>query len=953
MKTIAILLLFTSSIAASDPEGVAFFEQKIRPVLIEHCYPCHSGGAPKLKGNLLLDSKEGWAKGGDSGEPAIIPGMPDLSLLLRSVQHLDAGIEMPPGKPKLPDAIIADLAAWIAMGAPDPRDGKLEVRRADKSWWSLQPLSNHFENDRIDQFVQSKLKEFNLTLSPRADPRSLLRRISYDLTGLPPSAAEVASFITAYQSNPQHALESLVDRLLASPRYGERWGRHWLDVTRFGESNGFERNFIIDDLWPFRDYVIKSFNDDKPFDQFMIEHLAGDVIGKGNPDVEVGSAFLVAGPYDDVGNQSLVAQKNIRAATLDEMVTATAGAFLGLTINCARCHNHKFDPIPTEDYYRVRAAFEGVTHGRRVIASSEERNAFTAASGPLQRELGVLTAQRDAAEDAINIRAKELLAGKQYSRPKIDVHGTTESFPAAMAKYIKFVVLASTNDNQQAKGKRSKIASSGRLTEFQVWTNGPGSTNVALATNGAKAQGAKSTTADDFPEAYGPQFCIDGQFGEQWFIGEPAELTIALAEPSKIDSITFVNARGGRDIDESKVRGATPCEYQIQISLDGRAWQTVASDEGREPWSLGHAIAKARRDIVLTDEETNELQSLEQRISQIQRQLIAVPKLRQIWAGNYSQPKDATFVDLGGDPMKPGKAILPASLTVLDGVMKPYELAVDAPESDRRLALAKWIANKDNPLTLRVLANRLWQYHFGDGIVDTPSDFGFLGSRPSHPELLDYLANRLLTHGWRLKPLHREIVLSEAYLQSSTWREEAGLVDKDARFLWRFSPRRLSAEEIRDTMLCVAGKLKLEPMGGPGFRLYKVAQNNVSTYFPLDTHGPETFRRAVYHQNARASVVDVLSDFDLPDIAFAAPKRANTTSPSQVLTMLNHNFTLEMSKEFAARLNSSPVAAAYEIAFQRPPTENEREAAEKLVSKFGTEALCRALLNSNELVYIE
>jgi hypothetical protein len=289
----------------------------------------------------------------------------------------------------------------------------------------------------------------------------------------------------------------------------------------------------------------------------------------------------------------------------------------------------------------------------------------------------------------------------------------------------------------------------------------------------------------------------------------------------------------------------------------------------------------------------------------------------------------------------------------LDLVTKPYALKPDAGEGERRVALAEWIT-RDNPITARVLANRLWHYHFGTGLVDTPSDFGFMGSKPTHPELLDFLAQRLSKSGWKLKALHREIVLSQAYLQSADFNESAARIDKDARLLWRFPPRRLRAEEIRDTMLATAGQLKLEPMGGPGFRLYRYLVNNVSTYIPLDTPGPETYRRSVYHQNARASVVDVLNDFDLPDIAFAAPRRANTTSPLQALTLLNNGFTLEMAKAFAARLDGpDPVTQAYSIALQRPPTATERTAAEKLLAQHGKPAFCRALLNSSALIFVE
>lgn len=926
---------------------IAFFEQKVRPILVEHCYECHSAQAKKLKGNLYLDSKAGWQKGGDSGEPAIIPGKPEESLLIRTIRHLEEDMEMPPKKPKLPDAVIADLVTWVKMGAPDPRDGKVEAKRADKTWWSLQPNRTDLATaGSIDDFIEEKLKEKGLALNPPADPRALIRRMTYDMHGLPPTPEEVEQFAKDWQTNIS-AVKDLVDRLLASPRYGERWGRHWLDVIRFGESNGFERNFVIDDLWPFRDYVIKSINDDKPFDQFIIEHLAGDVIGKDNPQVEVGSAFLVAGPYDDVGNQDVVAQKNIRAATIDDMITATGSAFLGVTLNCARCHNHKFDPIPSEDYYRARAAFEGVTHGRRVVATKEQRAAHAAAMKPLNRELAALTRELGALEKEIDARARDVFAKVKPTRPKVDPLGTDEPFPAVQAKQLRFVIHRLTSD----PSSKAARAGGGKLTEFRVWsTDGR---NVALATNGTKAEGAKSTVAEDFPEAYGPQYCIDGATGEAWFIGNPPVLTLTFAKPETIERITFVNARGDRDTDESKVRGATPSEYEVQVSVDGRKWRTVATDEGREPWSPAHGIAKARSQVI-TPEEEAKLADLGKRIAAVNARIARVPTLPQIWAGNFAQPKDRTVLHRGGDPMKPGEEIVPASLSLLDGTTAPYQLAADAPEGERRLSFAKWIVAKDNPLTPRVLANRVWHYHFGTGIVDTPSDFGFLGGRPTHPELLDYLAAKLVAGGWRLKALHREILLSRAYQQSAAYREDGGGLDGASRLLWRFPPRRLSAEELRDTMLAVSGRLQLEPMGGPGFRLYRFTQNNVCTYFPLDVHGPETYRRAVYHQNARASVVDVLTDFDLPDIAFAAPKRANTTTPLQALTLLNHSFTVDMAGALADRLrNNDPVGQMYRQVFQRPPTTPERAAAESLIKAHGLKALCRALLNSNELMYLE
>ena len=945
MRSLLALLLLSAAplIAADDPASVAFFEQKIRPALVEHCYECHSAKAKKLKSGLYLDSKAGWQKGGDSGKPIIVPGKPDEGLLLRSIRHLEVDLEMPPKKPKLADAIIADFAIWIKAGAVDPRDqATAEVKRADKSWWSLQPLAKDFKHTDIDGFIDTKLAEQKLTRNAPAKPQALIRRLSYDLTGLPPSQAEVDAFVTAHQADARKATEALVDRLLASPRYGERWGRHWLDVVRFGESNGFERNFVIDDLYPFRDYVIRSLNEDKPFDQLIREHLAGDVIGKFKPEVEIGSAFLVAGPYDDVSNQDPVAKQVIRAATLDDMVTATSSAFLGLTINCARCHNHKFDPIPTEDYYRIRASFEGVVHGRRTLATKEQTQAFNTAMVPLNKERARLVAEQSALTAAIETKAKALLATRHYPRPKADTWLTEEKITPTEARFVKLTMSATSANPLSGVG--------GRISEFEIWTDETTPRNVALASNGSKAEGAKGATAEDFPMAYSAALTIDGDEGAHWFVGNPAELLITLPRVEKVGRLAYRTAKGRLLRDSTQ--GTTPCEYEMFVSLDGKEWKKVADSYDREAWSPAHAFERVRKEVT-TPDEAKSLGLLGRDLATVDKHIAAVPKMPSAWVGTHQRKPEPTFVHKGGDPTKPAGQVVPASLSVLDLVTKPYALKADADEGERRVALANWIT-QDNPITARVLANRLWHYHFGTGLVDTPSDFGFLGSKPTHPELLDFLAQRLVASGWKLKAVHREIVLSQTYLQSADFNPVAARADKDARLLWRFPPRRLGAEEIRDTLLATAGQLKLEPMGGPGFRLYRYLVNNVSTYIPLDTQGPETYRRAVYHQNARASVVDVLNDFDLPDIAFAAPKRANTTSPLQALTLFNNSFTLDMAKALAARLDGpDPIAQAYSFALQRQPTSTERTAAEKLITQHGKPAFCRALLNGNELIFIE
>ena len=752
-----LLLAFASAaLAVEEPSaGAVDFVEDVAPLLEAHCVRCHSPG--RLEGEISLATRDDlFAKG------YVLPGDPDGSRLLSLVTASDGQPPRMPhdGKPISAQA-VATVRRWIASGAVWPEGVTLERRsRADRSWWSLQPLADvaappvsapppGWDANPIDRFVAAALADQGLAPNPPADPRTLVRRASYDLTGLPPTPAEVEAFVA--DTAPQ-AYERLIDRLLASPRYGERWGRHWLDVVRFGESIGYERNVIVDDLWPFRDWVIASLNADKPCDRFIREHLAGDAIDADDPQTTIGSAFLVAGPYDDVTNQDPAQVARIRADTLDEIIRAAGEAFLGMTVGCARCHDHKFDPITQADYYRLYATFAGVRHGSAVWARPAEKTA----------------------------RAERV---------------------------------------RRLESRRS-------------------------------------------------------------------ELTAA------------------------------------------------------------HAGADA---------------AVKRELEEVEAAIKEVPELPRAWIGTR-EPQDAAgpfHVFLGGDPRKRGDEVLPGSPAFLAEVVPPYELPADAVEAARRRTMADWIVHAGNPLTPRVLANRVWQWHFGTGIVATPNDFGFMGAKPSHPALLDFLARSLVAEGWRLKPLHRLIMTSQAYRQSSAWRPEAAAVDAAARLLWRFPPRRLSAEELRDTLLFVSGSLDTR-MGGPGFRLYQFVQDNVCTYTPLDEHGPETYRRAVYHQNARASVVDLMTEFDQADCTLSAPRREATTTPLQALTLFNHDFTLDMAAALADRVDRAASGAAaariaelFELVYQRPPTVEERSRLDPFLAEHGLPALCRVVLNSNELLYLD
>jgi hypothetical protein len=796
----------------------------------------------------------------------------------------------------------------------------------------------------------------------------LIRRATYDLIGLPPSPQEVEAFVS--DSNPQ-AYQKLIDRLLESHHYGERWGRHWLDVVRFGESNGYERNVVINDLWPFRDYVIRSLNEDKPFDQFMREHLAGDVFGKDDPRVAIGTAFLVAGPYDDVGNQDPVQAAQIRANTLDEIINATGQAFLGMTLGCARCHDHKFDPITQQDYYGLYATFAGVRHGAVPLATREARSERAAKLKPLnERKAALEKAQQDLKTKTLE-RARERLDQYEahWTRPPVDRTGTEERFQPVTAKYVRLVC--------EAQDINPKTAAGFRIDEFEVWSSAEHPRNVALATNGGKATG-KARQIEDFPNAYGPQHAIDGKTGAR-FISTGTDLTIELAAPTSIDRVVFSSAKGAKTPEHRKF--VFVAEYRIEVSRDGESWHEVASGRDRQPVNRDGHLEHRLLQLEINAEQQAQQTRIAQELAAASREIAKVPALPSVWIGKRvgADAKGPFHVFLGGSPQKKDQQVFPASLSALGETMPGYRLGPEADEATRRQSLADWMTHADNPLSPRVLANRLWHYHFGTGIVDTPSDFGYMGGKPTHPQLLDFLALKLKENGWRIKELHRLIMTSQTYRQSSAFRAEAAKIDGDSRLLWRFPPRRLSAEEIRDTMLMVSGKLErgtgfqpvdsaprqagslshVVPDGGPGFRLYHFMQDNVCTYVPLDRHGPETYRRAVYHQNARASVVDLMTEFDQPDCTFSAPKRAETTTPLQALTMLNHSFTLDMARALADRLRHeagedrrAQIPLAYQLCYSRQPTGEEISDCRELTGSHGLVALCRVLLNTSELIYV-
>lgn len=931
------------------------FRTQVAPILQQNCLRCHSDG--KASGELSLATGTNLVE-----QELVVPGNPDQSRLIEVITPATVGKRplMPQEGPSLATKEVDILRDWVRDGALWPANFEIKSpASASKSWWSLQPLSSplppaplqaipNWPGSPVDQFVLRRLQDNALAPSSQANRRALIRRVTFDLTGLPPTPGNVHSFVTDQHPT---AYEKLIDRLLASPQYGERWGRHWLDVMRFGESNGYEQNHVRDNAWPFRDYVIQSFNEDKPFDRFVLEQLAGDIVGQGNPQIEVATGFLVAGSFDSVGNGNPIARRLIRANTLDDVIAATGSSFLGLTINCCRCHDHKFDPLPQLDYYRVRATFEGLQQTARTLTTATQKQRHDAQREPLLQQLSNVEAQitelRRTVDNRVN-QARKTLIQKLFPRPPVSKYGTTETFTPIEAKFFRFTILRST-------GSAGKSAVS--LDEFELFSAEDPSQNLALATRGAKASVRSMRYSNDDPIAYGAHHLNDGRFDAVWISGEPGgQLTIEFPQIVKIGSATW-------SVDRIRAyaptrSGAFSAEYVLEASPDGQTWTAIAGHAGRQPYDESRLNEQLFMEALQPEEQKHHETLLKQRQS-VRQELAAIKPLPTAWIGTFSEPAEPTYLMQGGDPEKKGPNVAPASLSVLDQVVPGYQLAEDAPEANRRQKLAQWITHLKNPLTPRVLANRIWHYHFGRGIVATPSDLGYNGDRPSHPQLLDWLAQQVRIRQWRWKPIHRLILTSETYRQASSFDAKAAQMDADARLLWRFPPRRLTAEAIRDSILEVAGRLERK-MGGAGFRLYEYTVDNVATYYPRDDVGQETYRRAVYHQNARAVKVDLLGEYDLPECALPAPQRNVTISPLQALTLQNHSFMIDMARSFANRLmiEAGPdnigqqITRAYQLAFARNPIPEESAAAHLLVKDFGLLVFCRALYNANEFIYV-
>jgi mono/diheme cytochrome c family protein len=975
MKRIFLSLLVFAGL--SDSRADDFFTSKIEPLLKQRCYECHSH-EKKMKGGLTLDSKSGWEQGGESG-PTLVAAKPEESLLIKMVRWSDEEHQMPP-KEKLPPAEIALLEEWVKRGAPDPRVMAMK-QPTETDWWSLKPPGMPRMPEvagvehPVDRFIRARLAERKITPSPEADRRTLIRRVMFDLHGLPPTQAEVDTFVK--DADPK-AYEKVVDRLLESPRYGERWARHWLDTIHFAETHGCSHDLPRDHAWRYRDYVITALNEDKPWPRFIREQLAADVLFPDEPRLIAALGFLGAGVFDHSAYQT--APTNFDYLDRDDLVTQTMGAFASTTANCARCHAHKFDPISQDDYYALQAVFAGLIEGDipfdedKMVAQSRKRWQMLLAAAEAMDKAVLLTPENAllvsawektqgapvrwstlnyesfvSAEGSALKRTGEMLLASGV-KPDKDSYIITSSVPLTKITALRLDVLADPSLPMKGPGRQDN----GNLTlselEAQVFESGSAQPLKLKFTR---------ATADFDQQGWTSAMAIDGNPATGWGI-HPAigvshhavfELAEAIAvKPGTKLTLTLKQLSGRSHLIGACKLSATdePAAHAAARPMLAQEALTLPADKRSEPQQLALAAHALH---LIANAELSKLPAPAQVYAAAKKAdvLLAVGKGTPT---TLAKPKTVQLLKRG-EFDKPMKEAVSGALSAIHALPARFEKAHVTDEAARRASLADWLADEKNPLSWRSIANRVWHYHFGRGLCDTPNDFGRMGGTPSHPEFLDWLASELRDHGGSLKHLHRLIVTSAAYRQSSATREDATKLDADNRLLWRMNRLRLDADSYRDFVLATADRLD-PALGGPSVRQFvtgaPVQLTPTLNYEAYDWAALPKHRRSIYRFVWRGVPDPFMDALDFPDLGMLAPARGFSASALQSLALYNNHFVLHFSGALGKQISTADEAVRRILL--REPTAEEKTTFAAFAQKNGLAALCRVLLNSNEFLFV-
>ena len=968
-------------------------------VLEAKCLRCHGGA--REKAGLNLSTRDGLLQGGDAG-PAIVPGQAVDSLLYQVIAHT-AEPHMPLNADKLPVETIALIERWINDGAKYPGTLSAGVSTDEDVppvHWAYAPLEEtavpavtraDWVRTPIDAFVLKQLESRNMQPSPKADKRTLLRRVYFDLIGLPPTLEALDAFLT--DESPD-AYDKVVDQLLASSRYGERWARHWMDVAHFAETHGHDQDRPRPNAWPYRDYLIESFNADKPYARFVEEQLAGDVLYPGDPQGIVALGFIAGGPWDESSQVNIVDdtvdKKVARYLDRDDMVSTTMSTFVSATVHCARCHHHKFDPISQAEYFGLQAVFAGVDRAdrpydpdpeinRRRQELLKQRTALDTEREPYTREMLLGAAMQSTVEQWEQAAAPRVVIwtpldpmimtsaeGAQLSRqpdrsvlsqgdtPEVDTYTITAHTELENITAIRLEVL--TDDRLPYKGPGRQQNGNFHLSEFGLYANS--ATRPATGT----AVGWQHATADFEQAGWTAAMAIDDDMSTAWgiypHIGDAHAAVFAVDQPIGFAGGTYLTFT----LDQLHGRQHLIGRFRLSVTT---------TPPPVRPDALPEPIVNIIRTPTNERSETQTLELTKYYLTeQLARKIDALPEPQWVYAAasdftpvqNFKPPQLPRSVDVlrRGDVNTPIKPAEPMSLSCIPGLDASLDLDDELEEGQRRAALARWITDERNVLTWRSIVNRVWHYHFGRGIVDTPNDFGAMGSSPTHPDLLDWLAIWFRERG-SMKQLHRLIVTSSVYRQSAQHVPDYALTDADNHSLWRMNRKRLDAESVRDAILQISGKIDLT-MGGPsvkqfvhskGIHITPIVDN---TSFDLDD--PANYRRSIYRFLFRTLPDPLMDVLDCPDASQLAPKRSTSVTALHALAMLNNQFVVRQSEHFARRVSAmrsdveGRIDIAYELAMGRPANGVERAALADYARQHGMANTCRLILNLNEFMFV-